>query len=209
MKCNLAGIILAGGQSSRMGRNKALLPLPGSLSSSPTTFMAQQVSLLRSLCQEVVLVARDQGQAEQYLSHLSLEVRIIIDNECGVGPLMGVYSGLQAVQCTHALVTAVDMPFLRPELLQFLSEQAVEDEIVMPLVSGIPQVLLAIYPRSMLPLIEALLQAGKRGPRFLLEKAAVHYIDELQLRQVDPQLRSFVNVNTPAELAALSEQSDS
>jgi len=72
-------------------------------------------------------------------------------------------------------------------------------------VEGIPQVLLALYPRSILPQIETLLRQGKHAPRALLEIAPVHYIEEAQLRQVDPQLRSFVGINTPQDLEAVME----
>ena len=67
------------------------------------------------------------------------------------------------------------------------------------MVDGVPQVLLAVYPRAVLPVLEALLYAGRRDLRALLEVAPVRYIEEAQLRAIDPTLRSFVNVNTPAE----------
>jgi molybdenum cofactor guanylyltransferase len=207
---SIAGIILAGGQSSRMGRNKALLPLPGTSTVSETTFVAHQATLLSSLCQEVILVARDQAQADLYAPHLPASIHIVIDVKHDVGPLMGVYSGLAACHTTHTLVTAVDMPSLQPKLVNFLFSEArtAGDKIVMPVVSEIPQVLFAVYPRSILPQIESLLHAGRRGPRFLLDVADVHYIEEVRLRQIDPQLLSFVNVNTPEELASLPGTND-
>jgi molybdenum cofactor guanylyltransferase len=67
-------------------------------------------------------------------------------------------------------------------------------------VNAVPQVLLALYPRTILPLIEERLQQGRRDLRCLLEVAPVQYIEEAELRKVDPELRSFVNLNTPEEL---------
>jgi len=105
------------------------------------------------------------------------------------------------MQSPTALVIAVDMPFAQPALLAFLLSQYQENTLLVPVVEGVPQVLLALYPRSILPLIEALLAQGKRAPRALLEVAPVRYIEEAQLREIDPQLRSFVGINTPDDLA--------
>ena len=193
-----AGIILAGGRSQRMGTNKALLPLPGQPSE---TFLSHLTSTLAPLCTEVLIVARDPAQ----FAHVARPpARIIFDEKPGGGPLMGLYSGLNAVQSPASLVVAVDMPFAQPTLLTFLLSHYQENTLLVPVVEGVPQVLLAIYPRSTLPLIETLLKQGKRAPRALLEVAPVRYIEEAQLREVDPQLRSFVGINTPDDLQAMN-----
>jgi molybdenum cofactor guanylyltransferase len=194
-----AGIILAGGRSQRMGTNKALLSLPGQASE---TFLARLASTLAPLCAERLIVARDPAQ----FAHVVLpDTRLVFDEKPGGGPLMGLYSGLNAMQATTALVVAVDMPFVQPALLAFLLDCYKQDTLIVPVVEGIPQVLLALYPRSILPQIETLLRQGKHAPRALLEIAPVHYIEEAQLRQVDPQLRSFVGINTPQDLEAVME----
>ena len=195
MVVHAAGVILAGGYSSRMGKDKALLPLPGD---EHHTFASYLASVLAATCEEVVLVARDVEQASRY----NLPgVRIITDYEPGIGPLMGIYTGLCEIHATHALIVAVDLPFVQAALVSFLLSQALPDELVIPVVGGVAQVLLAVYPRTLLPLVRERLRAGRRDPRSLLETAQVHYIEEAQLRAVDPQLRSFLNVNTPEELA--------
>lgn len=194
-----AGIILAGGRSQRMGTDKALLPLPGN---APETFLARMASTLAPLCAEVLIVARDPAQ---FADVAFPGTRMVFDQKSGGGPLMGLYSGLSAMQSTTALVVAVDMPFIQPALLTFLLDCYRQDTLVVPVVDGVPQVLLALYPRSILPLIESLLQQGKRAPRALLELAPVHYIEEARLRRVDPQLRSFVGINTPQDLKAMME----
>ncbi len=78
-----------------------------------------------------------------------------------------------------------------------------DDTLVVPVVGGLSQVLLAVYPRALLSLVEERLRAGRRDPRSLLEVAATRYIPEERLRLVDPQLRSFLNVNTPEDLNTL------
>jgi molybdopterin-guanine dinucleotide biosynthesis protein A len=190
----VAGIILAGGRSRRMGRDKALLPFPGD---SRATFISHLVAVLAAFCDEVILVVRDAQQAESYALP---GVTVVVDQVPAAGPLMGLYSGLRSMRATHALVVAVDMPFVQPELIAFLLSCALDDAMLVPLVGGVPQILLAVYPRSLLPTIEVCLSAGKRGPRALLNVARVRYLEEAQLRLVDPQLRSFCNLNTPGDL---------
>jgi len=189
-----AAIILSGGRSKRMGKNKALLPLPGNPS---LTFVEYLSSILTSFCPEVLIVARDEADAANY----GLPgIHVVTDKVPDFGPLMGLYSGLNAMHTERALVVAVDMPFVQPALISFLLSQPPPDTLLVPLVNNVPQVLLAVYPRSILPSIEDRLQQGRHDLRSLLEIAPVHYIEEAQLQNVDPELRSFVNVNTPEEL---------
>jgi molybdopterin-guanine dinucleotide biosynthesis protein A len=190
-----ACIILAGGRSSRMGTDKALLPLANAPHS---TFLAQLATTLASLCNELLLVARDEEQAARYKA-ATANVRIVTDKAPDYGPLMGIYSGLSAIQAAKALIVAVDMPFVQPALVSLLIARASATAITVPVVNTVPQVLCAVYPRSLLPQIEITLAQGRRDPRSLLTSAPVQYIDEAQLRAVDPQLRSFINVNTPEE----------
>ena len=185
-----------------MGTEKALLPLPGN---KQLTFVEHLAALLARQCSQVLLVARDEAQATRYARVAG--VRMLIDQVPDRGPLMGLYSGLSAMDAaisSHALVMAVDMPLMQPALVAFLLAQPRSDALLVPVVNGVPQVLCAIYPHSVLPLVEQRLQEGRRDPRSLLEVAPVNYIEEAQLREVDPQLRSFINVNTPEELDGLT-----
>jgi molybdenum cofactor guanylyltransferase len=189
-----ACIILAGGRSTRMGTNKALLALPGN---RHVTFVEHLASILTPFCTETILVARDAIDAANYRLP---GVRVVTDSLPDHGPLMGLYSGLSAMQAPRALVVAVDMPFIQPTLVSFLLSQPLTDAVLVPVVNNVPQVLLAVYPRTVLPLVDERIQQGRRDPRSLLEVVAAQYIEEAQLRLVDPELRSFVNVNTPEEL---------
>lgn len=195
-----ACIILAGGRSTRMGSNKAFLPLPGK---ERLTFIEQLVSTLIPLCAETILVARDAAGAASYALP---GVHVVTDKMLDQGPLMGLYSGLSAIHTQRALVVAVDMPFILPALVTFLLSQPQSGSLLVPLVNNVPQVLLALYPRTILPLTEQLLQQGRHDPRSLLDVAPVQYIEETQLRLIDPDLRSFININTPEELHARFNQ---
>ena len=165
-----------------MGKNKALLPLPGN---QAVTFVGYLVSILEVCCSETLIVARDQAQAQEYVFP---GVRVVIDETPGIGPLMGLYSGLSAIHTTHALVVAVDLPYVQPALLSFLLSQP------------LPAVTLLI------PLVHNMreqLQLGRRDLRCLLKVAPVQFVEEVQLLQNDPQLCSFINVNTPEEWRGL------
>src|SRR5690349_1920203 len=124
-----------------MGRDKALLALPGN---SSLTFVEHLSSMLASFCPEVLVVARDAVNATNYALP---GIRIITDNVPDCGPLMGLYSGLSAIGTRRALVVAVDMPFVQPALVSFLLSQPPVDSLLVPLVNDMPQVLLALYPR--------------------------------------------------------------
>ncbi len=180
-----------------MGTDKALLPLTHA---PERTFLAQLSTTLTPLCDELLIVARDQEQAIRYRSVTDVaSIHIITDHIPDFGPLMGIYSGLAATQAAKSLVIAVDMPFAQPALISLLLNSASATAITVPVVNNIPQVLFAIYPRSLLPQIETNISQGRRDPRSLLTTAPIQYIDEAQLRAVDPQLRSFININTPQD----------
>ena len=122
-----ACIILAGGRSSRMGTDKALLPL---MNASYSTFLAHLAATLSSLCDELFLVARDEEQAARYRE--TADVRIITDKVPDYGPLMGIYSGLSAIQAARALIVAVDMPFVQSALVSLLLARASTTAMTVP-----------------------------------------------------------------------------
>src|SRR5260370_38301452 len=133
---------------------------------------------------DVGLVSRVHAHAASY----SLPgVRTAYDKVPDYGPLMGLYSGLSAIHTSHALVVAVDMPFVQPALLSLLLThvQALDTHtLLVPLVNNVPQVLLAVYPHSILPSIEQRLQQGRHDLRCRLEPAHVKDIEEARLREI-------------------------
>jgi molybdopterin-guanine dinucleotide biosynthesis protein A len=177
-----------------MGQNKALLPHPNN---QAVTFVEHLVSLLADCCVKTLIVARDQAQTSAYAFP---GVHVTHDKTPDIGPLMGLYSGLNAIDTERALVVAVDMPFVQPTLLSFLLSIPLKaGNVLIPVVHGVPQVMLAIYPCSVLPFITEQLRRGRRDLRCLLEVAPVQFVEEAQVLEIDPQLRSFFNINTPEE----------
>ncbi|GIW09650.1 MAG: putative molybdenum cofactor guanylyltransferase [Dehalococcoidia bacterium] len=180
-----SGVVLAGGQSRRMGRPKALLPF------ATGTLLEWVVRRVRLVCAEVVVVARE--------GVVSPGLTVVTDRFADAGPLAGLHAGLLAVHGEDCLVVACDLPFVQPPLLQLLREQLAGWDAVVPLVAGHPEPLCAAYRRAVALPAEALLREGGGSLRELLARLQVCFLGEDVLRAADPELVSFFNLNTPAD----------
>lgn len=182
------GIVLAGGQSRRMGRDKALIPWRG------RPLISRPLEALAAVTDEVIIVAR---QTEPYLS---LGCRVVPDLYESRGPLVGVHAGLTASGRPWGLFAACDMPGLRRELLELLL--AGREESVMAVVPESDRGLepmLAAYDRRCLPALEELIAAGEMRMVSLLDKVPARIIPRRLVAAADPDFRSFVNLNSPEE----------
>jgi len=188
----VTGIVLAGGRSARMGTAKAFLTLEG------RTFLERQVALLRGFCQQIIVAARP-GQELPPLS----DILLVTDEPPGTGPLAGIAAGLSASSDDWHLVAACDLPLALPSVVRLLSEQAGDADAVVPEVGGRLQPLLAAYARACLEPAREALRAGQRRVAAMLDRVRVQVVPEDQVRQVDPGLVSFVNVNTWQDYQAL------
>lgn len=192
---SVTGMILAGGASSRMGRNKALIELEGQ------PLIARVVQALRPLADDILIVAND----PQPLSFLNLP--IIPDITPGYGPLMGLYSGLKGASGELAVMVAVDMPFLTPDFLRFLLALAPDHDVVIPEAGGRLHPLCAVYRRTTcLPAIEQVIARGQRRLIAFHPLVRVRRVGEDELRAISPDLLALANVNTPQELAWARER---
>lgn len=188
-----SGIVLAGGQSRRMGRDKALLELDG------RSLLTRTAEVMARVAGEVLVVGRDSLPPDVALA------RAIPDVRPGLGPIGGLLTGLDRIESERCLVVGVDMPFLDPHLLGFLIESASGAAATVPLVEGRAQPLHAVYSRSILPVIQAQIGAGDYSMRSLLANLDVCWIGEAVLRVHDPHLRSFLNVNDAEEWLRIRE----
>lgn len=194
----LAGIILCGGRSSRMGRPKALLPF------GTETLLERMVGILGSVCHEVVVVAA----AGQALPTLPSIVKVAWDEQPEIGPLEGLRAGLNAVdsepQCAYA--TGCDAPLLVPAFVLRMSELLGEHQAAAPVVDGRLQPLATVYRRDVVPAIEQCLRGPRRALVELLATLDTRSVLASELADVDPELRSLRNVNWPDDYtAALAE----
>jgi molybdenum cofactor guanylyltransferase len=197
----VAGIVLVGGRSVRMGAAKASLEWHGS------TLLRRTAGVVARGVDGPVVVVRAPGQG---LPVLPPTVEVIDDPVAGRGPLQGIASGLAAVagRAPVALVCAVDLPLLHPAFLRRVARELRADaalDVALPVALGHAQPLAAAYRTTLVPRITALLDDGRRRPGMLFERARVLTLDETALladpllAAVDPRLDSLRNVNTPEE----------
>lgn len=188
----VAAAIIAGGKGTRLGgRVKALLEVDGE------TIIARQLAVLRPLCTEVVINANDPAP------FAGLGLPLVADEAPGGGPLGGLGAALAAVEAPWLLAVASDMPYLEPALLALLIARVSDDiDIVVPYVGEYPEPLCAIYAQRCAPVIAARLGAKRYRTSALVTggELRVARVDEEALRAVDPALRTFLNVNAPADL---------
>ena len=181
----VTGVILAGGASRRMGRNKGLLQLNGK------PLVALIADRLRTVADEVLVVT---DRPDCFATFVD---RCIPDVFPGIGTLGGIHAGLLAASHDRALVVGCDMPFLNPVLLAwFLNVDQSADLVVLRHAEGV-EPLHAVYHKRCLPAIESTALRGERCAFAFYGDVAVHYVDPVEIAALDPELRSFRNVNTP------------
>lgn len=183
----LSGIILAGGRSTRMGSPKALLPFGGE------PLVARLVARIRPLFDEVI-VAASPGQELP-----PLDARVVFDDVAHEGPVGGILYGLRAAGGEYGFVTSCDAAFLRPELVSHIAALRAGWDIVAPRWGGRVQPLVAVYSKSVIPLLEAQLAAGRLRLGALLDRVRTRTVDEEEVRRFDPEGASFFNMNTPED----------
>jgi molybdenum cofactor guanylyltransferase len=182
-------LILAGGESRRMGQDKANLRL------GEHTMLQNAVAILQPLFAETILCVR---QPRPEIALLQ-----VCDDPLYCGPLAALVSGLERAATPWVYATACDVPFISPEVVDFLATLRAGFQAVVPLVHGYPQPLAAFYAASCLGEAQDCLNStGKHSMRALLDKLQVRYVGEAALRAVDPVLRSFIDLDTPQDFAA-------
>ena len=191
MTAPLDGIVLAGGQSRRLGVDKAGLLFDG------RPLLEIVVEKLAAVCQDIVVAC---GRIEDQEGRPALPVRQVADAEPGRGPLAGLEAGLSAINNEFALVVACDMPFLNPDLLAYMAGLPRRYQALVPRVGGRWQPLQAIYARSCLPLIEKLLAQGHNSVEELLSRLDVQVLTEDDLPRYDADGLSLFNLNEPQDL---------
>lgn len=187
----VAGIVLCGGKSQRMGSTKAWLPIAGE------RMLPRVVRLLSEDVNPIVVVsARDQE-----LPPLPAEVRIFHDEQEGRGPLQGLAAGLAALdeQSDAAFVSSCDVPFMRPAFVRRMIDLLNADQVCVPRIDGRPHPLAAVYRVNVLDEVRRLLLEDRLRVMDLYERVATRFVDADELRDVDPTLESLANVNTPEE----------
>ena len=186
------GVLLAGGRSTRMGgRNKAFAAVRGE------PIAARTLRVLGSLFSDVVVATNDPDR------YRGFDVAIVTDEYPHRGPLAGVHAAMGRAKHPYLFVVACDMPGLDPRTIEFLLAQVDDAEAVVPRWDGDIEPLHAVYAAATRPIAEACLRDGRAAMRDFLPRLRVTYVGEEALAHVAGTAESFLNVNTPEELAAV------
>jgi molybdopterin-guanine dinucleotide biosynthesis protein A len=186
----VTGVVQAGGQSTRMGgRPKGLLELGG------RRIIERVLDAVAPVVDDVLIVT---NTPELYRF---LDVPMVGDVHPGHGSLGGIFSGLAAARGEATFVVACDMPFLHRDVARLVVARAGEGDVVIPRVGGQLETMHAVYGKACLAPIEARLAAGRLKIVGFFESVRVVEIDEAEVaRHRAPEI-TFMNVNTPEELA--------
>lgn len=192
-----AALVLCGGESRRMGFPKAWLPFGNE------TLLERVVRSLEQTLAPVAVVAAP----EQELPPLPGTVSIVRDRRGGRGPLEGLATGLSWLMELHpnveaAFVTSCDATNVTGELAQAVASFLGDSQIATPAIEGFAQPLLAVYRRSILPQVEALLAINHLRPMELFDLVSTRRIAEAELRQAVPDWTGLRNLNTPGDYLA-------
>jgi molybdenum cofactor guanylyltransferase len=197
-----AGIVLAGGRSTRMGTPKAALEWHGS------TLLRRVAGIVGRSVDGPVVVVRAPGQA---LPALPEAVEVVEDAREGRGPLQGLAAGLAAVRdrAPAAYASSTDVPLLHPRFVRRVLAAFDDDvDVVLPHAAGYPQPLAAVYRTDLADVVERLIAEDRMRPAFLFEACRVRRLDteallaDTALATLDPGLDSLLNLNEPADYEA-------
>jgi molybdenum cofactor guanylyltransferase len=200
-----SAIVLAGGRGRRMGMiEKALLEFEGK------TILERLLESLFRVVDEVILSVRDMSQKEKLMPVLEkfpvCEIRFCFDAQDDAGPLEGIRAGLLESRSEYSFVCAGDMPFVNFRVVDMLFEKADGHDAALPRWDDrMFEPLHAVYSRKMIPEIE---KAFKRGKHSVLapvfEMQDVVFVEISDIREIDPELKTFANINTVEDLESMA-----
>ncbi|MBY0576613.1 MAG: molybdenum cofactor guanylyltransferase [Gallionellaceae bacterium] len=188
MITDCTAIVMAGGDSQRMGRDKANVML------GDKTLLQSVIATMRQLFPQVIVSVRQ--------PRAGIDLPQVCDEQPDGGPLAGLVASLRQITTPWAFMMACDMPFVVPEVVELLAGYRLRHQAVVPVVHGHPQPLAAFYAASCLVPLHASLAAQQKSLRGALQQLEVRYVDEAEMLAVDPQLRSFFDLDTPQDVEA-------
>jgi len=187
----MTSIILAGGKSSRLGRNKALQVIEGK------GLIQWVVDRLAILSTEIIIAT---AHGEPIPCPSALEIRTVADIYPEKGPLVGIYSGLIASSSSRAIVVGCDTPFLSVSLLEYMTQLCSTFGVVVPRIKNKLEPLCAVYSKNCSSPIQVLLEQNELRIDKLFSMVKVKYVEEDEINRFDPEHLSFFNINSQADL---------
>ncbi len=187
----MTSIILAGGKSSRLGRNKALQVIEGK---SLIQWVIDRLAILST----EIIIATAHGKAIPCSS--AVEIKTVADIYHGKGPLVGIYSGLIASSSSRAIVVGCNTPFLSVGLLEYMTQLCSTFDVVVPRIGKKVEPLCAVYSKNCLVPMQGLLEQNELRISALFSMVRVRYIEEAEINRFDPEHLSFSNINSQDNL---------
>jgi len=185
----VTGVILAGGKSSRFGSNKAFADVNG------RQLIERVIEVTGSVFQRLIIITNNPGE------YSSLGLPMYEDLIKGLGPLGGIYTGLEKMSDSSGFFVACDMPFLNERLIRYISKMnSKEYDAVVPKIDWKMEPLHSLYSKTCVPAIKGLIESGECMINRFFQSIRTRFIDEDEIRRYDPLLRSFYNINRPGEL---------
>ncbi len=192
----MTGVILAGGKSIRMGKNKAFIQVEG------IPIIERIHNLFTELFQEVIIVTNEKDLFSNFNSKIYSD--LIPDK----GALGGLYTGIVWSSFYYSFCVACDMPFIKRSLVQYLIENVANEDVIIPRTKDGLQPLHAIYSKNCIDPIRRSIEEGKSKIIDIYDEVNVKIVDERNFLSFDPGRESFINVNTPEELTLLRRNRD-
>lgn len=191
----MTGIILAGGKSSRMGRNKAFIEWEG------VPLIERSLTTLRGIFAEVFISSNNPELYEKY------QVKVVRDNYLDHGPLGGLEACVREADYEYSFFAACDMPYLNGEVIRFMADKISSEDILVPEIDGKLHPLHAFYHKNCLPVLESNLRDKHlKLTKLIRQYGSVIYLQEKDFEGFQDIDRCLSNVNTPQEFLKLQHQ---
>lgn len=189
---NISAVVLAGGLSRRLGRDKAFEPI-GNL-----PLIQRVLSQVSQISRHTIVVANDKKRETQ-LSGLD-GISISIDKYPDTGSLGGIFTGIHASTTDWTFVVACDMPFLNIKLIRYIMSLKEGYDAVVPVIDGRPEPIHSIYSKDCLAHIKEKITNNELKITGFFDKISVRYVNESAINEFDPDHLSFLNVNNEEDL---------
>jgi len=190
---SMTSIILAGGKSSRLGRDKALQSI------GDKSLIQWVIDRLVILSSEIIVVT---AHGESIPCYSAVRIKTVADIYPSKSPLVGIYSGLIASASQRAIVVGCDMPFLSVGLLEYMAQICSSFDVVIPQIKDKLEPLCAVYSKNCVASIRWLLEQNELRISKLFNLVKAKYVGKHEIDRFDPEHLSFFNINSGADLAS-------
>lgn len=182
------GVILAGGENRRMPALKAFIEVDGE------KIIERNLKIMKKLFKEILIVT---NQPEAYLY---LGIPLLGDIYNVRGPMTGVLTSLLNSSTHWVFIFACDMPFINEHLIRYMAAKRDNYDAVAPMLKGKIEPLFTFYSKRLISYMEKAIIASKTGLQDFLDNKRVKYIITEEIKNIDPGVRAFININTPEEV---------